>query len=76
MPVYPCEKEKRALALNASAEIPVHDHPSGDATPNPSDIEMTEEICFALKTVGVTVHDHMIISAKDEFFFSQNKLLL
>ena len=33
VPVYPREVAKRALELNASALILVHNHPSGDPTP-------------------------------------------
>mgnify|MGYP000259210915 CR=1 FL=1 len=33
VPVYPQEVAKRALELNASAIILVHNHPSGDHTP-------------------------------------------
>src|SRR5260370_17054751 len=35
-PVYPREVMKRALILNASALIVVHNHPSGDPNPSPS----------------------------------------
>ena len=38
VPVYPREVVKRALQLNASALILVHNHPSGDPTPSPEDI--------------------------------------
>lgn len=33
VPIYPKEVAKRALELNASAIILVHNHPSGDPTP-------------------------------------------
>ena len=35
VPVYPREVARRALELNASALILVHNHPSGDPTPAP-----------------------------------------
>lgn len=60
-PVYPREVVKRALELNASAIILVHNHPSGDPTPSRADIEMTQKIIDAAKAVGVAVHDHLII---------------
>ena len=41
VPVYPREVAKRALELNASALILVHNHPSGDPTPSEADIDMT-----------------------------------
>ena len=44
VPVYPREVAKRALELNASALILVHNHPSGDPTPSDADIAMTEQI--------------------------------
>jgi len=60
-PVYPREVFKRALELNASALILVHNHPSGDPTPSKADIAVTRDIINAAKPLGVTVHDHLII---------------
>jgi len=60
-PVYPREVVKRALELNASALILVHNHPSGDPTPSKADIAVTRDIVNAGKPLGVTVHDHLII---------------
>lgn len=60
-PVYPREVVKRALALNASAIILVHNHPSGDPTPSREDVEMTKQIIDTAKPLGVTVHDHLVI---------------
>lgn len=53
---------KRALELGASALILVHNHPSGDPTPSKTDIAVTKDIVSAGKPLGVTVHDHVIIS--------------
>ena len=60
-PVYPREVVKRALDLGASAIILVHNHPSGDPTPSKADVEMTREVVRAAKTLGIEVHDHLII---------------
>jgi DNA repair protein RadC len=60
-PVYPREVVKRALELNASALILVHNHPSGDPTPSKADIAVTRDIVKAAAPLGVTVHDHLII---------------
>ncbi|HKS88639.1 MAG TPA: DNA repair protein RadC [Stellaceae bacterium] len=60
-PVYPREVMKRALELQASALILVHNHPSGDPTPSKADIAVTRDIVNAAKPLGVTVHDHIII---------------
>jgi DNA repair protein RadC len=60
-PVYPREVVKRALELGASAIIMVHNHPSGDPTPSRADIEMTREIAKAAGSLGVQLHDHLVI---------------
>jgi DNA repair protein RadC len=60
-PVYPREVVKRALELNATAIILVHNHPSGDPTPSREDVAMTNEIIEAARAVAVVVHDHVIV---------------
>lgn len=60
-PVYPREVVKRALELAASAIIMVHNHPSGDPTPSTADIRMTEELASIGKSLGITLHDHIIV---------------
>lgn len=61
VPVYPREVIKRALDLNASAIILVHNHPSGDPTPSDADIELTKQIDSAAAALGLVLHDHLII---------------
>lgn len=61
-PAYPREIVKRALELGATAIILVHNHPSGDATPSRADIEMTQAIIAAAKPLGITIHDHLVVS--------------
>jgi DNA repair protein RadC len=60
-PVYPREVVKRALLLNASAVILVHNHPSGDPTPSRDDVEMTRRLREALDPLGIALHDHVVI---------------
>ncbi len=60
-PVYPREVVKRALELGASALILVHNHPSGDPTPSRADIEMTRAVFEAAKSLGIELHDHLVI---------------
>lgn len=69
VPVYPREVVKRALELNASALILVHNHPSGDPTPSPSDVEMTARILDAAQALGITLHDHLVIGKEREVSF-------
>ncbi|MBS8224949.1 RadC family protein [Vannielia litorea] len=69
VPVYPREVVKRALEVNASALILVHNHPSGDPTPSPADIEMTEKVREAAEALGMTLHDHLIVGRATELSF-------
>ena len=69
VPVYPREVAKRALELNASAIILVHNHPSGDPSPSRSDIDMTRQVAAACDALGLTLHDHLIIGKSRELSF-------
>ncbi|WP_371170122.1 RadC family protein [Aliiroseovarius sp. 2305UL8-7] len=69
VPVYPREVVKRALELNASAIILVHNHPSGDPTPSDNDIQMTAQVNDAASALGITLHDHLIVGKSTELSF-------
>jgi DNA repair protein RadC len=69
VPVYPREVVKRALELNASALILVHNHPSGDPGPSQADISMTAQIVAAAEALNIAVHDHLIIGKLRELSF-------
>lgn len=75
VPVYPREVAKRALELNASALILVHNHPSGDPTPSDSDVVMTEKVRTALEALEITLHDHLVIGRAREISFRDSGLL-
>lgn len=66
VPVYPREVVKRALELNASALILVHNHPSGDPTPSDQDVIVTGQIQDAAQILGITLHDHIVIGRARE----------
>lgn len=74
-PLYPREVVKRALELNASAVIMVHNHPSGDPAPSRADIDMTRLVREALKAVGIVLHDHLVIGRKGHASFKSLGLL-
>jgi DNA repair protein RadC len=74
-PVYPREIVKRALELNASAVILVHNHPSGDPTPSRDDIAMTRTVADAARPLGLAVHDHIIIARTGSRSFREAGLL-
>jgi DNA repair protein RadC len=74
-PVYPREIIRRALELNATAFILVHNHPSGDPTPSPQDIAMTRAIRTAAEPLSVILHDHVIIGNARWVSFRKEGLL-
>lgn len=52
---------EEAIREHAAAVIIFHNHPSGDPTPSPEDILVTELIVQAGKILDIDVLDHMII---------------
>ncbi|MEL6700971.1 MAG: DNA repair protein RadC, partial [Pseudomonadota bacterium] len=75
VPVYPREVVKRALELNASALILVHNHPSGDPTPSEADITMTNRILAAAQALDLVIHDHIIVGQSRELSFRAEGLI-
>ena len=74
-PVYPREVVGRALELGASAIIMAHNHPSGDPTPSRADIDMPAKISAAGKSLGVVLHDHIVIGRGQHASFKSMGLL-
>lgn len=73
--VYPREIVRRALELGSTAIIMVHNHPSGDPTPSKADIAITERVRDAGVLLGVTLHDHVVISKSGHESFRSLGLL-
>jgi DNA repair protein RadC len=74
-PLYPREVAKRALALDASAIIMAHNHPSNHPSPSRADIEITQTINDTLNGLGIVLHDHIIISRRGHTSFRMMGLL-
>ncbi|MDE0377611.1 MAG: DNA repair protein RadC [Rhodospirillales bacterium] len=74
-PVYPREVCIRALELQASAIVAVHPHPSGCPEPSRADIDMTKRMKDALKTIEVTLLDHIIVTPTGAVSFQQRGLI-
>jgi DNA repair protein RadC len=74
-PVYPREVVKRALELQATALILVHNHPSGDPTPSREDREMTQQVKQAAGSLSIALHDHIIVGNGRWLSFRQEGLL-
>ena len=74
-PAYPREICIRCLELQASAIIAIHDHPTGDPEPSRADIDMTRRISDALKTIEVTLLDHVVVTPTGSLSFRERGLL-
>lgn len=74
-PVYPREVVKRALELEASALILVHNHPSGDPSPSSADVEMTKQIVDAARALDIAVHDHLVVGRQGHASLKQLGLM-
>ena len=59
--VYPREVIKKILHHQAAAVILAHNHPSGDCNPSGEDLKLTLQIALACKSIGVTIHEHIIV---------------
>ncbi len=53
-----------AIVLEATSVILAHNHPSGRATPSARDIELTRDIAATGQTLGIILHDHLVIAGE------------
>ena len=73
--VYPREVVRAALDHRAAALIFAHNHPSGDPAPSPEDTALTRELVFACRTMGITVHEHLVIGNGSYFSFADQGVI-
>ncbi|MDF2713936.1 MAG: repair protein RadC [Paenibacillus sp.] len=59
--VHPREVFLAAIKRSSASIICVHNHPSGDPTPSPEDIDITRRLVEAGSVIGIDVLDHVII---------------
>ncbi len=52
---------REAIRVNATALIVAHNHPSGDPTPSPEDVQVTSSIAQAGLLLGIELLDHLVI---------------
>ena len=52
---------REAVRENTTALILVHNHPSGDPTPSPEDVQVTRRIIEAGRLLDIEVLDHLVI---------------
>lgn len=59
-----------ALLHNAAAIVLSHNHPSGDPTPSPADIDMTVKIMAIAELMGIRVLDHIVVTRNPKRYSS------
>jgi DNA repair protein RadC len=74
--VYPREIFKKVFELNATGLIISHNHPAGSLEPSEGDKQLTRQIMTAARALGVTVHDHLIVTHEGHFSFRTAGLLV
>lgn len=70
--VHPREVFRSAIKRSSASIICAHNHPSGDPTPSPEDIEVTRRLSEAGKLIGIELLDHLIVA--DRHFVSLKEL--
>ncbi|WP_371873790.1 RadC family protein [Dictyobacter arantiisoli] len=55
------EVMRPAITRNSPRMIVCHNHPSGDPSPSPEDIEVTQQLVEAAKLLDIDILDHIII---------------
>ena len=61
---------KPVILANSVALIVAHNHPSGDLQPSVEDDNITKWIFIGAHLLGITLHDHLIISTENKEFYS------
>jgi len=73
--VHPREVFKVAIKRSAAGMVLVHNHPSGDPTPSPEDLEVTRRLLEAGRLLGIDVLDHIIIGENRFLSFREAGLI-
>ena len=57
-----CEVFRQAIIENSPGIIVCHNHPSGDTSPSPEDVNLTRALVQAGKLLGIDVLDHIVVA--------------
>jgi len=69
--VQPRDVYRAAVAGGAPAIVAFHNHPSGDPTPSPEDVELTRRLAAAGILIGVDLVDHLILGERTYWSFKE-----
>ena len=65
--VHPREVFREAASASAAAIVLFHNHPSGDPSPSPDDLQLTMRMVSAGDIMGIDVLDHLILAEQRYF---------
>lgn len=65
---------REAIRSNCASIIVVHNHPSGDPTPSPEDVQVTELLVEAGQLLDIEVLDHLVIGRNTFVSLKERKL--
>jgi DNA repair protein RadC len=65
---------REAIRQNCPALVVVHNHPSGDPTPSPEDIKVTEQLVEAGKILDIEMLDHLILGQQNFTSLKEKRL--
>jgi DNA repair protein RadC len=73
--VAPREVIEGAIKHSAASLVFVHNHPSGNPQPSPSDMTLTRELVYAGKVMQIKVLDHIVIGENRYYSFAGEGLI-
>lgn len=73
--VDPAAVLRVAILSNATSILLAHNHPSGNTTPSQADKNLTDRITKSGKMLGITLEDHIILSADDYTSFKASGIM-
>lgn len=62
------------VIYGACAMVLVHNHPSGNATPSPDDVTLTDKVFDLADRLGITLLDHVVCGISEVRSMHQDKL--
>src|SRR6476646_8157206 len=70
--VQPREVYRAATSGGAAAIVVFHNHPSGDPTPSPEDVDLTRRLAAAGLLLGIDLVDHLILGERRYWSFKES----
>lgn len=73
--IHPRDVFTHPIGDNAASIIIAHNHPSGDPTPSPLDVRVTQQLVACGLLLGIPLRDHVIVSPAASYSFQKHHLL-